>query len=127
MTPAASLAPHRDSRSALHHRPFVLVDIDDGVAVRRAALPGGAEALLGQLPGALTLRAGLVLRLTRDLAVGRERHLELGARGGGGRERLAVEELGLDFLRGELGGGERDTKRKKDRSGCEQDSHGSLP
>src|SRR4029077_8557576 len=70
MTPAASLAPHRDRRGAFHHRPLVLVYIDDGVAVRRAAFPRGAEAVLRELPRPLALRAGLVLRLARDFAVG---------------------------------------------------------
>src|SRR5205085_12571492 len=76
------LAPHRDGGRALHDRPLVLLDVDQRVAVRLATLPRGAEAVLGELPGAFALGAGLVLRLARDLAAGHERHLELGARGG---------------------------------------------
>src|SRR5262245_22920637 len=98
----ASLAPHRNGGRALHDRPFVLLDIDERVAGRGLALPGGAEAVLRELPGALALLPGFVLRLARDLAVGRESHLELGAGRGRRRKALAVEELSLDLLRGEL-------------------------
>src|SRR2546421_234669 len=108
--------PHRDGRGALHHRPLVLVDVDDGVAVRRAAFPRGAETVLGQLPSALALSASPVLRLARDLAVGGKRHLELGPGGGRCGERLAVEELGLDFLRRELAGGKRRAGQKGHKS-----------
>src|SRR5215217_6083461 len=121
------LAPHRNRGCAFDYRPFVLVDVDHRVAVRRAALPGGAEAVLRELPGALALRAGLVLRLARHLAVTRKRQLELGAGGGRGSERLAVEELGLNLLRRELGGGKRDVT---DNEGCDCDrgcAHGNLP
>src|SRR4051812_29345631 len=107
-----SLTPHRDGRSALHHRPFVLVDTDDGVAVRAAALPLGAEALFGELPGPLAFLASLVLRLADHLAVGRKRQFEFrpGRRGGG--ERLSVQEFGLDFLGRELGRCERSAAHK---------------
>src|SRR4051812_24759703 len=71
-------APHRDRRGPLHHRPLVLVDVDDGVAVRRAALPRGAEAVLGEFPRPLAFRARLVLRLADHFAVGGKRQLELG-------------------------------------------------
>src|SRR5438270_5262183 len=106
------LAPHRHGRGALHHRPFIFVDIDNRVAIRRAAFPCGAEAVLGEFPGALASRARLVLRLARDLAVTAERQLELGARGGRSREGLAVEELALDFLRHELAGSKRSAGQK---------------
>src|SRR4051812_13579842 len=87
------LAPHRDCRGALDHRPLVLVDVDDRVAVCRAAFPRGAEPVLRQFPGALPLRTSLVLRLARDLAISREGQLELGAGRGRCGERLAVKEL----------------------------------
>src|SRR5205085_8658753 len=79
----------------------------DREAARLAAFPGGAEAVLGELPGAVGLYARLADRLARHLALGREDHLELDVRKGRRRERLAVEERRLNVLRRELGGGER--------------------
>src|SRR3954469_12949295 len=66
------LAPYGNGRRALDHRPFVLVDVHQRVADGRAALPGGAEPILRELPGSLALGAGPVLRFAGDLAVGRE-------------------------------------------------------
>src|SRR6266540_4062635 len=43
--------PHRDRGRAAHHRPAVLLDIDQREATRvLAALPGGAEPVLRELP-----------------------------------------------------------------------------
>ena len=50
-------------------RPFVLAVGADLEAIGLAALPGAAEAVLGQLPGAFALGAGLGDRLARHLPV----------------------------------------------------------
>src|SRR5678816_3368118 len=72
-TDTVLLAPHRHRSGTLHHRPLVLVDVHQRVAGGRLLPPACAEALLRQLPRPLAFLPGLVLRLTRHLAVGGER------------------------------------------------------
>src|SRR5215813_2578012 len=67
-----SLRPHRHQGRAAHHRPRVVAAGHDREAADLAGLaafPGGAEAVLVELPGAFALAAaGLVDRLARNLA-----------------------------------------------------------
>src|ERR1700722_9607760 len=98
----ALLAPGRHDGRALEHRPFVVAGGGHGEAAILAALPGGAEALLRELPGAFAAVAGTD-RLTLHLAVGGERHLEFETGGRRRRKGLAVEGGALDIRGGELG------------------------
>src|SRR3981189_2888436 len=78
---AVLLRPGRDRGRSLYHRPLVVAGSLDAEAVGRGALPGRAEAILGELPGAFALHApGLRNRLARHLAVGGEYHLEFDIR-----------------------------------------------
>src|SRR5712671_1428032 len=103
----ASLRPVGDRLGADDHGPFVGAALLHAVAVLLRTLPGRAEAVLGELPGAFALGAGLAERFTRHRTFGREHHLELDVRGRRGRERLAVKEHRLDVLWGEPPGGRR--------------------
>src|SRR3954469_19632829 len=65
------LAPGRDRGGATHHRPFVVIHIDQREAGRLAALPARAEAILVELPRSLAFdTGGATHRLARHLAVG---------------------------------------------------------
>src|SRR5262249_40446542 len=77
LTSSKSFRPSRDRRGSLHHRPLVVAGGKDLKAVGLGALPGGAEAVLGELPGAFALGAARTDRLARHLAVGAEYHLVL--------------------------------------------------
>ena len=92
------LAPRRHDGRASQHRPFVVAGADYGEAGFLGAFPVGAEAVLRELPGALTPVAGAD-RLALHLAVRHEGHLEFEAGRRRGGERLTVEERRLDVAR----------------------------
>src|SRR3954462_401614 len=90
------LAPGRDRGGATHHRPLVVIHIDQREAGRLATLPARAEAILVELPRSLAFdTGGAAHRLARHPAVGGEHHPELDVRGRRRREGLAVEEAVL--------------------------------
>src|SRR6202034_3474221 len=95
---APLLAPRGHDGRASEHRPLFVAGADDDEAAVFGAFPGGAEAVLRELPGALALAAAAD-RLAFHLAVRRERHLEFQVRRRRGDERLTVEEGRLDVVR----------------------------
>ncbi len=96
------LRPRGDHGGALHYRPFVVAGSEHPETIGFGSLPGGTEAVIGELPGAFAFGAGLGHRLTRHLAVGGEHHFELDIRGRRRSERLSGEERCLDVLRRKL-------------------------
>ena len=122
-----SLRPDRLDGRALHHRPFVGAGIHQGEAIGHGgAAPGGAEAVLRQLPGAFALVASAD-RLAFHLAVRLERHLVFDVRQRRRRERLTVEERGLDFARRQpcrLRGG--NSRRQQDGESRKRDASSKI-
>src|SRR5215469_4522681 len=121
-----SLRPGRDRRGSLHHRPLVVAGGHEAVAVLLGALPGGAEAVLAELPSAFGLCAASADRLARHFAVGGERHLVFDVRRRGG-EGLAGEEGRLDFVRRKRRGKGGRAHGDDGHAGYEQSAHGSSP
>src|SRR5262245_62576434 len=119
--PAAATAANRLLRPVRHRlaahddRPTVRSARLHAIAVLLGALPGRAEAILGELPGAFALAAGLADRLARHLVVRRKHHLELDVGRRRRSERLAVEEQRLDLLRRESSG-----RRGEQKSGADK-------
>src|SRR5215472_13556786 len=108
----SSLAPGRDDGRAFHYGPLVLVGGNHGEAVGFAAFPGGAVAVLVELPDARAPRTAIAGGDTPNLAISRECHLELYS----GRRRCGelcpIEECRLNFRWRELGGGSRGARGK---------------
>src|SRR6266545_2245910 len=109
------LRPIGHGLGAGHDGPLVGAALVHAIAILARALPGRAETVLRELPGAFRDRAGalggglarlagltgLAQRLARHGAVRLEHHPELDVRGRRRGERLAGEERGLDVLRGQ--------------------------
>src|SRR6476659_9377218 len=111
-------APRRYDARTLEHRPLVRTGADDREAFLLGALPGTAESVTGQFPGALALLSAAG-RLAFHLAVRGKRHLEFDIGRRRRRERLTVEERGLDLIR-------RKFRCGSGHAGCrEEEAHGA--
>src|SRR5260370_37646998 len=99
-----SLRPGTNQVRALHDRPFVVAAGHQSVAIGRRVLPGRAEPVLAELPGAVALDAGLSERLARHLAVGGAYHRGFVVLRRRGSERLTAEEGRLEVSGRELCG-----------------------